>query len=118
MTLDTPIDQPEFNALLELIDHGTMREVVAIFAASCPERLLAMRDSLAAGDLPAVATTYHTMRSGCGQLGARDLEDLCALGEQAAKAGRADEATRLLETVEAETARVLAWFRAQGWMDA
>lgn len=110
--------QADFDALLELLERDTMREIIAMFVESCPQRIRAMHGGLAAGDLAAVATAFHTMRSGCGQLGARELEELCALGERSAKAGSAPDAGALLARVEAELALVIGWFRAQGWMDA
>ncbi|MHB1312867.1 MAG: Hpt domain-containing protein [Gemmatimonadaceae bacterium] len=115
---DGPVIQADFDALLELLDRDTMREIIVIFVESCPQRVGIMHAGLAAGDLVAVATAFHTLRSGCGQLGARQLEELCALGERAAKAGSTQDASALLAQVEAELARVLGWFRAQGWIDA
>jgi len=113
-----PVVQADFDALLELLDRETMREIIAMFTESCPQRIAAMHGGLAGGDLVAVATAFHTMRSGCGQLGARELEELCALGERAAKAGSTQDAAAVLVRVEAELALVFGWFRAQGWMDA
>ena len=113
-----PVVQADFDALLELLDRDTMREIIAIYVESCPQRIAAMHGGLATGDLVTVATAFHTMRSGCGQLGARGLEELCARGERAAKAGSTQEAAAWLVRVEAELTLVLAWFRAQGWMDA
>lgn len=112
-----PVVQAEFDALLELLDRDTMREIIATFVESCPQRIAAMHGGLAVGDLAAVSTAFHTMRSGCGQLGACDLEALCALGERAAKAGSAHDTAALIVRVESELARVLAWFRSRGWMD-
>jgi HPt (histidine-containing phosphotransfer) domain-containing protein len=113
-----PVIQADFDALLELLDRDTMREIIAMYVESCPQRIATMRDGLAAGDLVTVATAFHTMRSGCGQLGARQLEELCALGERSAKAGSTQDATAMLARVEAELALVIGWFRAQGWMEA
>ena len=66
---DAPVVQADFDALLELLDRDTMREIVAMYVESCPQRIAAMHGGLAMGDLVTVATAFHTMRSGCGQLG-------------------------------------------------
>ncbi|MBW7933455.1 MAG: Hpt domain-containing protein [Gemmatimonadaceae bacterium] len=113
-----PVDQVEFDALLELLDRDTMREVVQLFMHSAPERLATARGGLASGDYTAVATAFHTMRSGCGQLGARPLEALCADGERLAKAGDHTAASARLEEAQAEFARCARWFLDHGWVDA
>jgi HPt (histidine-containing phosphotransfer) domain-containing protein len=116
---DSPPVQPgDFEALLELLDEQTMREVVALFVASAPARLDSARDGLASGDTARASTAFHTLRSGCGQLGARRLEELCASGEQLAKRGDVAAATARLSDVLAEYDRCLEWFRTHGWLGA
>ncbi len=118
MTPANPVEQSDFDALLELLDGDTMREVVTMFAGSAPDRVEAARDGIAAGDAATVATAFHTLRSGCGQLGARHLEELCARAERTAKAGDFPAAALLLGQVEEELARCLTWFRDGGWLSA
>lgn len=118
MTPAAPIEQPDFDALLELLDRDAMREVVTIFVGSVPERVSIARRGIAAGDSAAAATAFHTMRSGCGQLGARRLEQLCADAERTAKADDVEGTSALLDLVEAELALCLAWFGEQGWVNS
>lgn len=118
MTPAAPIEQSDFDALLELLDRDTMREVVTIFVGSVPGRMGAARHGIAGGDLPAAATAFHTMRSGCGQLGARRLEQLCADAERTGKAGDVEGTLALLDQVDAELALCLAWFRENGWVNS
>lgn len=118
MTPASPIEQSDFDALLELLDRGTMREVVAMFASSAPERMQAARAGIALGDGRVVATAFHTMRSGCGQLGARHLEELCANAEQAAKRGDLAGTAVLMEQVARELEVCFDWFRSHGWIDS
>src|SRR3989338_7136361 len=113
-----PVQSPDFDALLELLDEQTMREVVAIFVASAPARLASARDGLATGDTARGVTAFHTLRSGCGQLGARRLEELCATGEHLAKRGDFAAAGDRLREVLAEYDRCLEWFRTHGWLRA
>lgn len=118
MTPAAPIEQSDFDALLELLDRDTMREVVTIFVGSVPERVNVARRSIAGGDTGAAATAFHTMRSGCGQLGARRLEQLCADAERTAKTGDVEGTSALLDLVEAELAQCLVWFHEQGWVNS
>lgn len=118
MTQAAPIEPYDFDALLELLDRDTMREVVTIFVGSVPGRMSAARHGIAGGDLPAAVTAFHTMRSGCGQLGARRLESLCADAERTAKAGDVEGTLALLDLVEAELALCLAWFHEHGWVNS
>jgi HPt (histidine-containing phosphotransfer) domain-containing protein len=113
-----PVQADDFEALLELLDEQTMREVVSLFVASAPTRLASVREGLAAGDTARVATAFHTLRSGCGQLGARRLEELCAAGEQMAKRGEMDAASAQLNVVLVEYERCVAWFRTHDWLRA
>lgn len=118
MTTATPIEQADLDALLELLDRDTLRDVIRIFASSATERVGAARDGLARGDLRSATTEFHTMRSGCGQLGARHLEALCADAERTAKAGDAEGTAAALELVTTELARCLGWFRERGWVNS
>ncbi len=113
-----PVAEDDFNALLDLLDAQTMREVVELFMASAPERLASAHRGLDAGDGVVAATAFHTMRSGCGQLGARQLEALCATAERMAKHGDLAGAAGCLAAAEVEFVRCRAWFESRGWMSA
>jgi HPt (histidine-containing phosphotransfer) domain-containing protein len=114
----SPIDEAEFDALLELLGRASMRDVITMFAASAPARLAAAAAGVAGSDTPAVVLAFHSLRSGCGQLGARELERACADGERSAKAGNFSEALRQLTTAAVEYTRCVDWFRAHGWLAA
>lgn len=118
MNDSVPVQADDFEALLELLDEQTMREVVALFVASAPTRFASARDGVANGDSARVATAFHTLRSGCGQLGARQLEELCATGERMAKQGDIAGASARLSDVLAEYDRCVEWFRTHGWLGA
>lgn len=110
------VDQSDFDALLELLQRESMTDVVRIFVGSAPTRLSAARDGLASGDSLGASTAFHTLRSGCGQLGARRLEELAASAERLSKHGDIAGAAAQLGAVEAEFARCVAWFRENGWI--
>lgn len=114
----SPVQSSDFDALLALLDEQTMRDVVALFVESAPTRLASVREGLATGDTGRAATAFHTLRSGCGQLGARRLEELCTAGEQLAKHGDVTGAGARLGDVLLEYDRCLEWFRTNGWLRA
>ncbi len=115
---DAPaVSDDDFNALLELLDAATMCEVVQLFVSSAPTRFESARSGVASTDGARVATAFHTLRSGCGQLGARRLETMCAHGEREAKHGDLTAAASLLADAEREFARCREWFAAGGWLD-
>jgi HPt (histidine-containing phosphotransfer) domain-containing protein len=118
MPHSSPVEAADFDALLELLDADTMREVVHMFAASAPERLLTAERGLADGNAAVVATAFHTLRSGCGQLGARHLEELCANAERLAKHGDLGASRDQLLAVRSELDRCLGWFRERAWLEA
>lgn len=118
MSEHIPVVEDDFNALLELLDAPTMREVVALFMASAPDRLVTAQIGLQGGDGAAVATAFHAMRSGCGQLGARRLEAICAQGERRAKTGDLAGAAADLAAAESEFVLCREWFANRGWLVA
>lgn len=117
MTPHPFVEESDFDALLELLEANTMREVVTMFALSAPERLVAVRDGVRANDPVSVATAFHTMRSGCGQLGARHLEELCAHAERVAKTGDLAAVQAMMTEVSAELDGCLGWFSERGWVN-
>ena len=66
MTPASPIEPSDFDALLELLDRATMREVVTMFSTSAPERVTAVRRGIASDDGHAVRISVqvdHPFRS-------------------------------------------------------
>ena len=118
MTPESPIELADFEALLELLDRDTMREVVTLFAIAAPEHMIVVCRSIASGEARVVATAFHTMRSGCGQLGARHLEELCVNAERSAKAGDLAGTAALLDLAAVELERCLGWFPDHRWVDS
>jgi HPt (histidine-containing phosphotransfer) domain-containing protein len=115
---EPPVVADDFNALLELLDRDTMRDVVQLFLGASPGRMETARQAVASGDAGVAATALHTMRSGCGQLGARRLETLCATGESEARRGDLAAVDARLAEIRVEYARCLEWFRANEWISA
>lgn len=112
------IVEEDFNTLLELLGPETMRDVVRLLMESAPTRIASARAGLAEGDAVRAATAFHTLRSSCGQLGAKSLERVCIDGERQAKAGDIPAAGALLAEAEREFARCVEWFGARGFTGA
>jgi CheY-like chemotaxis protein/nitrogen-specific signal transduction histidine kinase/HPt (histidine-containing phosphotransfer) domain-containing protein len=68
-------------------DPDIVAEVIALFLQDAPLRLAAVRDAVAAGDLPSAARAAHTLKGSAGHLGARTLSALCAHFEDKVRAG-------------------------------
>ena len=113
-----PIERADFDALLELLDPATMQDVVRMFVASAPDRLRSAEAGVATGDSAAAAMAFHTLRSGCGQLGAHRLDALCAVAERSAKQGDLAGAAEQLTGIHAEYERCVAWFLEHRWLEA
>lgn len=114
LPLSSIVDE-DFNVLLELLGQETMRDVVRLLMDSAPTRFASARVGLADGDTVRAATAFHTLRSSCGQLGAKALEQMCVEGERHAKAGDIPKATTALADAEREFARCVDWFGARGF---
>jgi HPt (histidine-containing phosphotransfer) domain-containing protein len=111
-----PIVTADFDALLELLDHDAMRDVVQLFVASGEQRFAALTAGFEASDAAATAAVFHAMRSAGGQLGAQTLEALCAEGERVSRLGDLATAAVRAGDVAREFDRCRVWFVANGWL--
>ncbi|MBM3906585.1 MAG: Hpt domain-containing protein [Gemmatimonadetes bacterium] len=116
MTQSPPIQSADFDALLEVLGDGAMREVVQMFVASGKERFAALTAGIEASDATATAQVLHAMRSASGQLGAQHLEALCADGERLSRHGDLATAAVRASDVAREFERCSDWFNANGWL--
>lgn len=86
---------PQF--LTSLFDH---------FLEETPSRLTALRAAAEQGDGPALERTAHTLKSTCGNLGARPMAGICMALEEQGRNGRFEEVAPLLDDLENEFDRV------------
>lgn len=98
-------------------DSDLVLEVIDLFLQETPDRLVALRDALARGDLGVISRVAHTIRGSAGHLGAKALSALCARVEDKARQGTPfnnafalssieEEITRVCEALVAEAARL------------
>ncbi len=91
---------------------GLLGQLVQLFLEQTPPRILALREALAAGDLPAAASSAHSLKGSCANLGAAQLAQLCSQVEQLAASGDLSACQGLLLALSSEHDRVTASLRA------
>jgi two-component system sensor histidine kinase/response regulator len=107
-----PVLNPTTLDRLRSIGPGFLSGIAAIYLEDAPARMAAIRAAVEAGDAKRLAETAHAFKSGCGNLGATALHDLCAELEAMGKGGRVDEAPARLEQLDREFVRVEEALRA------
>jgi two-component system, sensor histidine kinase and response regulator len=88
----------------QLLGGRMLRSVLDSF----PGKLADLEQSLQQRDVPRLASTAHTLKGMCQNIGATDLADLCDELPAHARAGRDREAAQALTRVEAAGQQVLA----------
>jgi HPt (histidine-containing phosphotransfer) domain-containing protein len=88
-----------------------IRGMIRTFLDAAPERVVAARRALAAGDTVGVAQAAHALRSSAGQLGAVGLQELCAEVERRAGAGEITAA--LVEALGEGLAGASEWLQRE-----
>jgi len=83
-----------------------VQKVVATFLETSPARIANVRAAFVGSDAARLETEAHTLKSSCGQLGARRMEELCEFIEQCGHNRRVDDAALTVPKLEAEFVRV------------
>ncbi|HEU4563587.1 MAG TPA: Hpt domain-containing protein [Gemmatimonadaceae bacterium] len=102
-------DPAALERLRRLGGNALLRDMVALFREQIPPRMAMARAGVACGDVAAVKVAAHAMRSSCGPLGAVAMRELCEQVEHAARALDLTPVPALLDALEEEERRVLAW---------
>ncbi|MBI1381820.1 MAG: hypothetical protein GC161_12120 [Planctomycetaceae bacterium] len=83
---------PQVIASLRELDEpgepGLLEELVDIFLSDAPTRVAALEEALAAGDGAQLERVAHSLKSSCGNLGAKTLAELCRQIEANGRQGR------------------------------
>lgn len=87
---------------------GVVGRIVGVFLEDAPVKIDALRRAVDDNDLVAVSMVAHTLRGGCGYVGATRLAELCAVVESAAESGDVTEAGAGIAAIEAELATLTA----------
>ncbi|HYH42242.1 MAG TPA: ATP-binding protein, partial [Burkholderiales bacterium] len=83
-------------------------KLVTIFWGEAQRLVQAMREGVAGGDVQTVQFAAHQLKSSSANMGALTLSDLCRTLDTGARAGRLDDANRLLRLIDREMVQVRA----------
>jgi signal transduction histidine kinase/CheY-like chemotaxis protein len=103
-----PEDDFDPSRLAELaqVSQELVREVVEAFVGDVPRRVRSLRERLAARDGPGLALLAHSLKGAAGQLGATRAAAISTRLEDAADAGRFEEALPLVGELDDALARL------------
>ena len=79
---------------------GVLAEAIGIYLDDAPQQLVALRDAVLAGDLPAAVRLAHALKSASHNVGASQLGELCRQIEQLGKSGALDDVRSMLPSLE------------------
>jgi HPt (histidine-containing phosphotransfer) domain-containing protein len=82
-----------------------VRDMIDLFLSYAPARLADAHAGLQSGDLGAVATAVHPLKSGAGNMGALTVQDLAGQIEQLASEQKPDTLPALLQELDLALAR-------------
>jgi two-component system, sensor histidine kinase len=106
--LELVLNEARRNELRELSDgnDSLLFELAHLFFTDGPLRIAALRDALARNDATALQMTAHAMKGGCRSIGITKLADYCQTLESSAKSSKTEDAQVIVDSIEAEYARV------------
>jgi two-component system sensor histidine kinase/response regulator len=84
-------------------------KMIDLFLIAAPERIAAVRQADAEGDIVGAERALHSLKSSSAQLGAMRMQRLSAQGEQQAHQGSMDGMAALSAELDEELARVRQW---------
>jgi HPt (histidine-containing phosphotransfer) domain-containing protein len=103
---DLPPIDPEAIAGLRELNAGDggefLREIVGIYVEDTPKRILEMRTSLAAGDLPTFTRAAHTVKGSSANLGAQGVRGVAERLEKMARTSGLAGVASLVDECEAQ----------------
>jgi len=89
-------------------DVAFLKDVFSAFETDTTKRLVAMRETLAAGDFTGLKRAAHTVKGSSLNVGASNLAASCLQLEQLAGSGKLEGAAELVGRIEEEFKRVVA----------
>jgi len=88
-------------------DVAFLKDVFSAFESDTAQRLVALRTTLAAGDITGLKRAAHTIKGSCLNVGASSMAADSLQLEQLAGAGKLDGAPELISRIEQEFKRVV-----------
>ena len=113
ITNSSNLDPDALAMLRECDPDGTLLpELIELFRSETPRRLGALRAAFRAGQAAQLTQEAHALKSGCAQLGARQMADLCQRLEIQGRIGSMEAAGPLLDELDREFGAVAAALQA------
>jgi HPt (histidine-containing phosphotransfer) domain-containing protein len=102
-------DQSALDRLERFGGPKLLREMIALFVADAPRRIVLASDAAARGDLGGLEQALHSLKSSAAQLGALRMQRICERGELLAQGGSLDGAVVALDALQVEWVNVREW---------
>jgi signal transduction histidine kinase/ligand-binding sensor domain-containing protein/CheY-like chemotaxis protein/HPt (histidine-containing phosphotransfer) domain-containing protein len=91
-----------------MLDHA-----VALFLQTADESVAILRNAETVEDMEAIRFNAHKLKSGCANLGANSMAELCRQLEENARLGQPENISSLITHIESELVVVTNWLKEQ-----
>jgi HPt (histidine-containing phosphotransfer) domain-containing protein len=109
MSMSDALDPAVIESLRQLTSPGepdVLEEVLKIFLQEAPLRIDRLRTFLADGNIQEVQRAAHSLKGSAGNIGARQLHDLCRQVDEKGRAGELSGLAPLVDTLAVEFGKV------------
>jgi DNA-binding response OmpR family regulator len=116
----SPLDPRAVDRIRELQEPGhldVLQDLFELFERSTPERLAELVAAVTSGDARTVEAVAHSLKSSCGMLGLRVMQEMCERLEAEAGRGDLEGADLIVQQLEFEFRRARPWLRADRWTE-
>jgi two-component system sensor histidine kinase/response regulator len=96
-------------------DKALLVELASMLAQEYPKRLDDLRQALTTGDITLLARTAHSVRGELGLVGAKTAQALTTALESMSQKAHLNRTPAVLQELERELERVVAFFAQRGW---
>jgi HPt (histidine-containing phosphotransfer) domain-containing protein len=86
---------------------------VALFLQTADESVAILRNAETVEDMEAIRFNAHKLKSGCANLGANSMAELCRQLEENARLGQPENISSLITHIESELVVVTNWLKEQ-----
>ncbi len=106
VTPEDPLDRAVIENLLELGGAELLSELAEMFFDDMSSALTVLREAMEGNDAPAVERAAHTLKGSSGNMGAKNMAQICAELQDVGAAGDLSRVPALLGRLEGEFGRV------------
>ena len=116
----SPLDPRAVERILELQEPehpDVLQTLFELFERSTTERLAELVGAATSGDARTVEAVAHSLKSSCGMLGLRLMQEMCERLEAEAGRGELEGADLIVQRLEFEFRRARPWLSAERWTE-